>query len=72
MPNPWSRLSEADVRQLGGALQAGRLRLPFSTVGPQRYLAAENIRAVVAVLDSASRSGHAGTAGKIDDVSLIS
>ena len=38
MTSPWSRLSEADLRQLGGTLQAGRLTVPFSAVSLQRYL----------------------------------
>lgn len=48
MTSPWSRLSEADLRQLGGALQTGRLTLPFSAVGLARYLAVELIESVVA------------------------
>ena len=47
MTTPWSRLSETDLRQLGGALQTGRLTMPFSAVSLQRYLAAESIDAIV-------------------------
>ena len=46
MTTPWSRLSETDLRQLSGALQAGRLTLPLSAVSLQRYLAADTAEAV--------------------------
>jgi phosphatidylserine/phosphatidylglycerophosphate/cardiolipin synthase-like enzyme len=61
MISPWSRLSEADLRQLGGALQAGRLTVPFSAVSLQRYLAADRIEAVVAESQRLHEAGLNGT-----------
>ena len=48
MTSPWAALSQADLRQLGGALQTGRLTAPFSAVSLHRYLAAALIDPVVA------------------------
>jgi len=61
MPSPWSRLSEADLRQLGGALQAGRLTVPFSAVSLQRYLAADRIEAAIAESQRLYEVGMTGT-----------
>ena len=61
MTSPWSRLSEADLRQLGGTLQAGRLTVPFSAVSLQRYLAADRIEAVVAESQRLHAAGMTGT-----------
>jgi hypothetical protein len=61
MTSPWSRLSEADLRQLGGALQAGRLTVPFSAVSLQRYLATDRIEAVVAESQRLHEAGLTGT-----------
>ncbi len=57
MTAPWSRLSDADLRQLSGALQAGRLALPFSAVSLARYLAPELRDAVVAEGQRLHRAG---------------
>lgn len=57
MTAPWSRLSDADLRQLSGALQAGRLALPFSAVSLARYLAPELRDAVVAESQRLHRAG---------------
>lgn len=46
MTVPWPRLSETDLRQLSGALQAGRLTLPLTAVSLRRYLAADIAEAV--------------------------
>lgn len=46
MTTPWPRLSEADLRQLSSALQAGRLAMPLSAVSLRRYLAADIAEAV--------------------------
>lgn len=46
MTPPWPRLSETDLRQLSGALQAGRLTLPLAVVSLRRYLAADIAEAV--------------------------
>lgn len=61
MITPWSRLSEADLRQLGGALQTGRLTVPFSAISLQRYLAADRIEAVVAESQRLHAVGMTGT-----------
>ena len=57
MSTPWPRLSKADLQQLSGALQAGRLALPFSAVSLVRYLAPEWIDAVVAESQRLQRAG---------------
>jgi hypothetical protein len=46
MTSPWPRLSETDLRQLSGALQAGRLTLPLTAVSLRRYLATDIAEAV--------------------------
>ncbi len=61
MTSPWSRLSAADLRQLGGALQAGRLTVPFSAVSLQRYLAADRIQAAIAESQRLYEVGMTGT-----------
>ena len=60
MSAPWPRLSETDLRQLSGALRAGRLSVPFSTVGLRRYLAAELIDVVVAESQRLHQAGLTG------------
>lgn len=57
MNAPWPRLSEADLRQLGGALRAGRLAPPFGAVGVRRYLAADVADAVAAELQRLAGEG---------------
>lgn len=57
MNAPWPRLSEADLRQLSGALRAGRLAPPFGAVGLRRYLAAELADAVAAELQRLHGAG---------------
>lgn len=57
MNAPWPRLSEADLRQLGGALRAGRLTAPFGAVGLRRYLAVELADAVATELQRLHGAG---------------
>lgn len=57
MNAPWSRLSDADLRQLSGALRAGRLAPPFSSVGVRRYLAADLADAVAGELQRLHSAG---------------
>lgn len=57
MNAPWPRLSEADLRQLGGALRAGRLAPPFGAVGVRRYLAADVADPVAAELQRLAGEG---------------
>jgi hypothetical protein len=60
MSAPWPRLSETDLRQLSGALRAGRLSVPFSAVGLRRYLVAELIDVVVAESQRLHQAGLTG------------
>ncbi|MBK8752324.1 MAG: phospholipase [Candidatus Competibacteraceae bacterium] len=53
----WQRLTEADLRQLSGALRAGRLTPPFNAVGVRRYLATEAAAAVAAELQRQHQDG---------------
>ena len=53
----WPRLSETDLRQLSGALRAGRLIPPFGAVGIRRYLAAELADAVADEMQRLHRAG---------------
>lgn len=57
MSAPWPRLSETDLRQLSGALRAGRLIPPFGAVGIRRYLAAELADAVADEMQCLHRAG---------------
>ncbi|MCP5158026.1 MAG: phospholipase [Gammaproteobacteria bacterium] len=58
---PWAHLSETELRQLGGALQTGRLALPFSAANLQRYLTTDRIDAVVAEGQRLHQAGMSGT-----------
>ncbi len=57
MGGTWQHLTEADLRQLGGALRAGRLTPPFNAVGVRRYLATEAAAAVATELQRLAGEG---------------
>jgi hypothetical protein len=61
MGGTWQRLTEADLRQLSGALRAGRLVPPFGAVGLRRYLAAELADIVAGELQRLASEGFQPT-----------